>query len=88
MRTRSSKELKGRIWIISAALTGPMCFMRSSSSTVAEFTSTCPALQPLPLGSGSGGGAGVGGGSGVAVGKGVAVGGGTGVAVGTGVFVG
>ena len=49
---------------------GPMCFMRSSSSAGAEFTSTYPALQPC-----------CGGGSGVAVGKGVAVGGGSGVAV-------
>ncbi len=92
--------MKGRSWIICAALSGPMWIISYSFSTVAEFTFTCPVLQPLPLGGGSGVavgkgvavgwtvGVGVGSGSGVAVGTGVAVGGGTGVAVGTGVFVG
>ena len=76
MRTKSSKEVKGRSWKICPALSGRMWIISSSFSSEAEFTSTCPALQPC------------GGGNGVAVGKGVAVGGGSGVAVGRGVAVG
>ena len=66
MRTRSSKDVKGRSRSICPALSGPMWIILSSSTTVAEFTSTCPALQPCCCG-----------GSGVAAGRGVAVGGGS-----------
>ena len=76
---------------ISAALIGPMCFMRSNSSSGAEFTSTWLPTHPADSGGAGvavGSDVGVGMGTGVAVGSNVGVGMGAGVAVGSNVSVG